>query len=264
MEKQYFGRNSMEKILSASKVGVLLALLLYICSACQHRIRICSPSLCATGPSYTNESLKIRFVTSITSDGDTCEYQLNANNRIMYIGGYLSDIDRNDTIFYKFRDNQLIGFHYATGIKSEKEDSLEIVNSINSQYECFIWLWQMGVKFISPDIDKEEVHDVYTVLNGNKEMRKIKSGCTPVFEVDESYGRNVFGTIIGSFLNNDSRLLKFKLCVDSRNRIVQEVYSFTDTQIRRTYQYLSKEYIVRVYQDGKLYYKTNYKASFNL
>ena len=129
MEKQYFGKSSKAEILFVNKFKPLLILLLCIFSACQKGVRKTPKNtLKASTPN-------IHIVTCITSDGDTSRYELDDNNRILYIGGYLSDLDRTDTIFYKFLDNRLIGFYYSSGMKSARSDSLEIINSINAQYQ---------------------------------------------------------------------------------------------------------------------------------
>ena len=203
----------------------------------------------------------IHIVTCITSDGDTSRYELDDNNRILYIGGYLSDLDRTDTIFYKFLDNRLIGFHYASGMKSARSDSLEIINSINAQYQEYLWLKQKGIRFRSPDMDKEEIHDIYTILSNKKEIAQMKAGDSQTFEIRASYGRDSFGIIINGLLNSDSRLYKLQLSVDKKNRIVQEIYYFNDTKISRAYDYNPMGYLVRVYQDGEIFYRKSYEIA---
>lgn len=255
MEKQYFGKSSKAEILLVNKLKPLLILLLCIFSACQKGVRKTPKNtLKASTPN-------MHIVTRITSDGDTSRYELDDNNRILYIGGYLSDLDRTDTIFYKFLDNRLIGFHYASGMKSAKSDSLEIINSINAQYQEYLWLKQKGIRFRSPDMDKEEIHDIYTILSNKKEIAQMKAGDSQTFEIRASYGRDSFGIIINGLLNSDSRLYKLQLSVDKKNRIVQEIYYFNDTKISRAYDYNPMGYLVRVYQDGEIFYRKSYEIA---
>ena len=258
MEKQYFGKSSKAEILFVNKVRILLLLLISVCAACQKSVgRCCHPF----SDTACIEQSNMCIVTCVTSDGDTCEYHINDNNRLLYIGGYLSDLNRIDTIFYKFVDNRLIGFHIASGMKSEKSESLEIINSINTQYEEYLWLKRKGIRFFSPDIDHEEIHDIYTILSGNKEDVHMKAGDLQTFEIRASYGRGSFGAIINGFLNIDSRLRRLQLCVDRKNRIVQEIYYFNDTKISRIYDYNPNGYLVKVYQDGELFYGESYKIT---
>jgi hypothetical protein len=258
MEKQYFGNNFVKKISFIEKVRILLLLLISVCAACQKSVgRCCHPF----SDTVCIEQSNMRIITCVTSDGDTCKYHVNDNNRLLYIGGYLSDLDRIDTIFYEFFDNRLIGFHFASGMKSDESDSLEIINSINSQYKEYLWLKRKGIRFFSPDIDHEKIHDIYTILSDNKEDVHMKAGNLRTFEIHASYGCGSFGAIINGFLNIDSRLRKLQLCVDKKNRIVQEIYYFNDTKISRIYDYNPNGYLVRVYQDGELFYGESYKIT---
>lgn len=264
MVKLFFGKSYMEKILSAKKIELILTLMLFVIISCNKKQEKMSTVINVAKKTAIEQTDTQRVIISIDNEDhkDTC--LLDVNNRISQVGGYFFNLDRNDTIYYHFKNNRLVGYNYASSLRDDKEDSLNVINTVNAVYNEYIFLKHKGIVFPLYDINWEEMHDVYVVMTGAKNVEKNNEEDSINITPNEPFQRNCFGTTIDGFLTNDSKLIRLKLCIDRKKRIVSEDYDFTDLKIRRTYEYLTKGYKIKVYQDGELYYWINYKANFNI
>lgn len=221
--------------------------------------------------SHPEDSLKEdvhngRKVTEITPYGKTYQYGVDANNRLLYSGGYFPDLDRKDTIFYSYKNNKIVGFRYSSGIRPTEEDSLDIIRSLVFEEDRCDTLNRLGVKFFSPDINTEEIHDVSTVLIENKYSKKKAPDGSVIFTVSqpEPYGRKTFSAYIDWLINGDSYLTRYELITNDKGWIKKEIYTFCNVVVTRTYHYSKREMDIRIYQDDKMSEEYKYYMNFDL
>ena len=207
-----------------------------------------------------------RKVIEITPYGDTCQYSVDVNNRIMYYVGYFHDSDIEDTIYYSYKNNKIACFRYASGIRPTEEDSLDIMESLIFQEECCDTLSRLGVKFFSPDINHEEIHDVSTVLMENKYSKKKNSDGSVIFTVSKPkpYGRKTFSAYINWLINGDSYLTRYEVITNDKGWIKREIYTFCNVVVTRTYHYSKREMDIRIYQDDNMSEEYKYYMNFDL
>lgn len=272
MERQYFGKNY--EVIKYYMVKTNICFLFLLLISCQNVHK--NEAETSSCPIFnTKDSLKGkeeaivhngRKVIEITPYGDTCRYEVDVNNRLMYSCGYFHDSDRKDTIYYSYKNNKITGFRYASGIRPTEEDSLDIMGDFAFGEECCDTLKNLGVKFFSQDINHEEIHDAHIVLMENKYSKKKTPDGSVVFTVSqpEPYGRKTFSAYIDCLINGDSYLTRYELITNDKGWIKKEIYTFCNVVVTRTYYYSKREMDIRIYQDDKMSEEYKYYMNFDL
>ena len=207
-----------------------------------------------------------RKVIEITSFGDTCQYSVDANNRVLCTERDIYNLDIEDTIYYSYKNNRVTGFRYASGIRPTEEDSLRLIDEITFEEDLCGSLNRFGVKFFSLNINSCEIRDVSTVLMENKYSKKKTPDGSVVFTVSkpEPYGRKTFSSYIDGYINGDSYLTRYELRTNDKGWIQEEIYTFSNVVVTRKYHYSKREMDIQIYQDGEKLYESKYYMNFDL